>query len=310
MDPVTLSVAGAIIVALLLLFLLAGLRVVNQYERGVVFVLGRLRGAKGPGVFWVPPFISTMRKIDLRIVTIELPPQEGVTRDNVTVRVSAVVYFYVVNPSDAVNNVLDYYRATVQIAQTTLRNVMGQSELDQLLASREEINRSVQQIIDEHTERWGIKVTSVEVKDVELPQTMQRAMAKQAEAEREKRAKVLLAQGEFQAAQTLADAAQVISTEPAALQLRYLQTLTEIAVEKNSTIIFPLPIDLIEPLRELLTSASQRIAPRGNPLERPVPAPTTGTPPPPISEPFGQPQPPTTPLPTNQPRPSDPDTPQ
>ncbi len=240
MDPVTLSVAGAIIVVLLLLFILAGLRVVNQYERGVIFVLGRLRGAKGPGVFWVPPFISTMRKIDLRIVTIELPPQEGVTRDNVTVRVSAVVYFYVVNPSDAVNNVLDYYRATVQIAQTTLRNVMGQSELDQLLASREQINRSVQQIIDEHTERWGIKVTAVEVKDVELPQTMQRAMAKQAEAEREKRAKVLLAQGEFQAAQTLADAANVISTEPAALQLRYLQTLTEIAVEKNSTIIFPL----------------------------------------------------------------------
>ncbi|HEX5158442.1 MAG TPA: slipin family protein [Ktedonobacterales bacterium] len=304
MDPVTLSVAGAIIVALLLLFLLAGLRVVNQYERGVIFVLGRLRGAKGPGVFWVPPFISTMRKIDLRIVTIELPPQEGVTRDNVTVRVSAVVYFYVVNPSDAVNNVLDYYRATVQIAQTTLRNVMGQSELDQLLASREQINHSVQQIIDEHTERWGIKVTAVEVKDVELPQTMQRAMAKQAEAEREKRAKVLLAQGEFQAAQTLADAAQVISTEPAALQLRYLQTLTEIAVEKNSTIIFPLPIDLIEPLRELLTVASHRIAPNTNPPAAPAPTPTTDTPPPPVSEPFGQPQPPTTPLPP--PRPTQP----
>lgn len=266
MDPVAVSVAVAIIVVLLFLFVIAGLRVVNQYERGVIFVLGRLRGAKGPGVFWVPPFISTMRKIDLRVVTIELPPQEGVTRDNVTVRVSAVVYFYVVNPSDAVNNVLDYYRATVQIAQTTLRNVMGQSELDQLLASREQINRAVQQIIDEHTERWGIKVTAVEVKDVELPQTMQRAMAKQAEAEREKRAKVLLAQGEFQAAQTLADAAQVISTEPAALQLRYLQTLTEIAVEKNSTIIFPLPIDLIEPLRELLTVASKRISPSGNPV--------------------------------------------
>lgn len=310
MDPVTLSVAGAIIVVLLLLFILAGLRVVNQYERGVIFVLGRLRGAKGPGVFWVPPFISTMRKIDLRIVTIDLPPQEGVTRDNVTVRVSAVVYFYVVNPSDAVNNVLDYYRATVQIAQTTLRNVMGQSELDQLLASREQINRAVQQIIDEHTERWGIKVTTVELKDVELPQTMQRAMAKQAEAEREKRAKVLLAQGEFQAAQTLADAAQVISTEPAALQLRYLQTLTEIAVEKNSTIIFPLPIDLIEPLRELLTVASHRIAPKGNPPSAPTATPSVGTPPPPISEPFGQPQPPTTPLPTNQPHPNDPNTPQ
>ena len=275
MDPFAIGIAIAIVVILILLFVLAGLRVVNQYERGVIFVLGRLRGAKGPGVFWVPPFISTMRKIDLRVVTFELPPQEGVTRDNVTVRVSAVVYFYVVNPSDAVNNVQDYYRATVQIAQTTLRNVMGQSELDQLLAGREQINRAVQQIIDEHTERWGIKVTAVEVKDVELPQTMQRAMAKQAEAEREKRAKVLLAQGEFQAAQTLADAANVLSTEPAALQLRYLQTLTEIAVEKNSTIIFPLPIDLVEPLRELLEVSARRIAPAGSPA-RPA-APTSPT---------------------------------
>ena len=286
MDPVTWGIAIAVIVILLLLFVVAGLRVVNQYERGVIFVLGRLRGAKGPGVFWVPPFISTMRKIDLRIVTIELPPQEGVTRDNVTVRVSAVVYFYVVNPSDAVNNVLDYYRATVQIAQTTLRNVMGQSELDQLLASREDINRSVQRIIDEHTERWGIKVTAVEVKDVELPQTMQRAMAKQAEAEREKRAKVLLAQGEFQAAQTLADAANVISTEPAAIQLRYLQTLTEIAVERNSTIIFPLPIDLVEPLRELLSGAARRITPPDAP-PRPNPAPASPTPPAPPTGPTG-----------------------
>ena len=286
MDPVTWGIAIAVIVILLLLFVVAGLRVVNQYERGVIFVLGRLRGAKGPGVFWVPPFISTMRKIDLRIVTIELPPQEGVTRDNVTVRVSAVVYFYVVNPSDAVNNVLDYYRATVQIAQTTLRNVMGQSELDQLLASREDINRSVQRIIDEHTERWGIKVTAVEVKDVELPQTMQRAMAKQAEAEREKRAKVLLAQGEFQAAQTLADAANVISTEPAAIQLRYLQTLTEIAVERNSTIIFPLPIDLVEPLRELLSGAARRITPPDAP-PRPNPAPASPPPPAPPTGPTG-----------------------
>ncbi|MGE5334480.1 MAG: slipin family protein [Nitrososphaerota archaeon] len=309
MDPVALSVAIAIIVVLFLLFILAGLRVVNQYERGVIFVLGRLKGAKGPGVFWVPPFISTMRKIDLRIVTIELPPQEGVTRDNVTVRVSAVVYFYVVNPNDAVNNVLDYYRATVQIAQTTLRNVMGQSELDQLLASREQINRAVQQIIDEHTERWGIKVTAVEVKDVELPQTMQRAMAKQAEAEREKRAKVLLAQGEFQAAQTLADAANVISTEPAALQLRYLQTLTEIAVEKNSTIIFPLPIDLVEPLRELVSGAANRLSTADGPTRPGTPA-TTGAGPqpalprmsaPPASMP---PQPPTIP-----PAPMDPNTP-
>ncbi|HEX8983724.1 MAG TPA: slipin family protein [Ktedonobacterales bacterium] len=245
-----------VILILLLLFAIAGLRVVNQYERGVIFVLGRLIGAKGPGVFWVPPFISSMRRIDLRIVTIELPPQEGVTRDNVTVRVSAVVYFYVVSPNDAVNNVMDYYRATVQIAQTTMRNVLGQSELDQLLTDRARMNQAVQTIIDEHTERWGIKVTAVEIKDVELPQTMQRAMAKQAEAEREKRAKVLQAQGELLASQTLADAARVISTEPAALQLRYMQTLTEIAVEKNSTIIFPLPIDIVEPLTAMLRKMS------------------------------------------------------
>jgi len=276
-DATALIGAGVIILAIIMLFILAGLRVVNQYERGVIFVLGRLRGAKGPGLFWVPPFISKMRKIDLRVITIELPPQEGVTRDNVTVKVSAVVYFYVVNASDAVNNVLDYYRATVQIAQTTLRSVIGQSTLDQLLTDREDINRNVQRIIDEHTERWGIKVTTVEIKDVELPVTMQRAMAKQAEAEREKRAKVLLAQGEFQAAQTLADAAELISTQPAALQLRYLQTLTEIAVEKNSTIIFPLPIDLVEPLTELMRRASgaNGATPQANaPQQRPA-LPTT-----------------------------------
>ncbi len=267
-----LAVVIAIVVILLILFVLAGLRVVNQYERGVIFVLGRLIGAKGPGVFWVPPFISSMRKIDLRIVTIELPPQEGVTRDNVTVRVSAVVYFYVVSPNDAVNNVMDYYRATVQIAQTTMRNVLGQSELDELLTERARMNQAVQSIIDEHTERWGIKVTSVEIKDVELPQTMQRAMAKQAEAEREKRAKVLQAQGEALAAQTLADAARVIATEPAALQLRYLQTLTEIAVEKNSTIIFPLPIDLVGPLEEMMRNASSGSA--KTPTPAPVAAPS------------------------------------
>ncbi|MDE3229759.1 MAG: slipin family protein [Chloroflexota bacterium] len=272
--PITIIIV--IVVALLLIFVWAGLRVVNQYERGVIFVLGRLIGAKGPGLFWVPPFISSMRKIDLRIVTVELPPQEGVTRDNVTVRVSAVVYFYVVSPNDAVNNVVDFYRATVQIAQTTMRNVLGQSELDQLLTDRARVNQAVQTIIDEHTERWGIKVTAVEIKDVELPQTMQRAMAKQAEAEREKRAKVLMAQGEALAAQTLADAAKVISTEPAALQLRYLQTLTEIAVEKNSTIIFPLPIDLVEPLADILRkSAAAPVAPAPVMPVMPVaPAPT------------------------------------
>jgi regulator of protease activity HflC (stomatin/prohibitin superfamily) len=266
----SLGAGGVILLIIFGLFVISGLRVVNQYERAVTFVLGRLAGTRGPGLFWVVPMITRLRTIDLRIVTIELPPQEGVTKDNVTVKVSAVVYFYVVNPADAVNQVLDYYRATVQIAQTTLRNVLGQSELDQVLSDREVINRKVQGIIDEHTERWGVKVTAVEIKDVELPQTMQRAMAKQAEAEREKRAKVLLAQGEFQAAQTLADAAQVIATEPAALQLRYLQTLTEIAVEKNSTIIFPLPIDLVEPLTDMMRRASGGQQPR--PVSPPSPA--------------------------------------
>ncbi|MGZ6389852.1 MAG: slipin family protein, partial [Ktedonobacterales bacterium] len=252
----TIAIVAGTIALILLLFGLSGLRVVYQYERVVIFILGRLIGAKGPGIFWVLPLVSRTRKVDLRVVTIELPPQEGVTRDNVTVKVSAVLYFYIVSPNDAINNVQDFYSATVQIAQTTLRSILGQSSLDQLLSDREVINRSVQTVIDERTEHWGIKVTAVEVKDVELPQTMQRAMAKQAEAEREKRAKVLLAQGEFLAAQTLADAAKVISTEPAALQLRYLQTLTEIAVEKNSTIIFPLPIDLVAPLTQLLRRAS------------------------------------------------------
>jgi|SRR5579883_1789813 regulator of protease activity HflC (stomatin/prohibitin superfamily) len=292
-------IVGAIVLVIIVLFLLSGLRVVNQYERGVIFVLGRLTGAKGPGVFWVPPFITQMRKIDLRIVTIELPPQEGVTRDNVTVKVSAVVYFYVVNPNAAVNNVLDYYRSTVQIAQTTLRSVLGQSLLDELLTEREKLNHAVQSIIDEQTERWGIKVTTVEIKDVELPTTMQRAMAKQAEAEREKRAKVLLAQGEYQAAQTLADAAHLISTEPSAITLRYLQTLTEIAVEKNSTIVFPLPIDLVEPLAEILKKGAgitssppapapvQPVAPAIMPPS-PITGPTASVPPTPQIPPAAQ----------------------
>jgi regulator of protease activity HflC (stomatin/prohibitin superfamily) len=263
-----IGIGVGIFLVIVLLAVLSGVRVVNQYERGVVFVLGRLIGPRGPGIFFIPPFISRMVKIDLRIVTIEVAPQEIITRDNVTVKVSAVVYFYVVNPNDAVNQVVDYLRSTVQIAQTTLRNVLGQSDLDDLLAEREKINQRLQVIIDEHTARWGVKVTAVEIKDVELPQTMQRAMARQAEAEREKRAKVLHAQGELQASQTLADAAQIIATEPAALQLRYLQTLTEIAVEKNSTIIFPLPLDLIEPLLDVVRGRSERADGRA---PRPVP---------------------------------------
>ena len=246
-----LIVLGVVVLILLLLFLSA-IRVVQQYERGVIFVLGRLTGAKGPGIFLVPPFITRMIKVDLRIITLTVPPQEVITRDNVTVKVTAVIYFYVVNPSDAVVKVMNFLQATTQIGQTTLRNVLGQSELDELLSQRNKINRELQEIIDEHTERWGVKVTAVEIKDIELPATMQRAMAKQAEAEREKRAKIIHAQGELQASAQLAEAARVIGSQPSTLQLRYLQTLTEIAVEKNSTIVFPLPIDLIAPFVDLM----------------------------------------------------------
>jgi regulator of protease activity HflC (stomatin/prohibitin superfamily) len=238
----------ALVVIILLMVVFSAIRVVQQYERGVIFVLGKLTGAKGPGIFLVPPFITRMIKVDLRVVTLTVPPQEVISRDNVTIKVTAVVYFYVVDPVAAVVNVVNYMQATTQIGQTTLRNVLGQSELDELLSQRNKINRELQTIIDESTERWGVKVTAVEIKDVELPPSMQRAMAKQAEAEREKRAKIIHAQGELQASAQLAQAAQVIGSQPATLQLRYLQTLTEIAVEKNSTIIFPLPIDLVEPL--------------------------------------------------------------
>ena len=237
----TLLVTGLVLAAIVLLFAVifiwSGVRVVQQYERGVIFRLGRLVGAKGPGLFWIWPFISKMRRVDLRIVTLEVPPQEVITRDNVTLKVTAVVYFYIVDPTQAVVQVQDYFRASAQIAQTTLRNVLGQSELDEILAERKLINQKLQAIIDEQTEKWGVKVTVVEIKDVELPSSMQRAMSKQAEAEREKRAKIIHAQGEQQAAATLAQAAEVIASAPAALQLRYLQTLTEIAAEKNSTIV-------------------------------------------------------------------------
>jgi regulator of protease activity HflC (stomatin/prohibitin superfamily) len=245
MDPLTL---GIIILVVFLFLLFSSIRVVQQYERGVIFTLGRLVGAKGPGLFLVVPFISRMIKVDLRIVTLNVPPQEVITRDNVTVKVTAVLYFYVVNPETAITNVVNFIQATTQIGQTTLRNVLGQSELDELLSQRKKINQELQAIIDEHTERWGVKVTAVEVKDIELPATMQRAMAKQAEAEREKRAKIIHAEGELQASTQLAQAASIIGSQPSALQLRYLQTLTEIAVEKNSTIVFPLPMDIVQPL--------------------------------------------------------------
>ncbi len=251
MSIVIASIIGTIVL-LLVIVALSAIRVVQQYERGVIFVLGRLTGAKGPGLFLVPPFISRMAKVDLRIVTLTVPPQEVITRDNVTIKVTAVIYFYVVDPIAAIVNIVNFNQATSQIGQTTLRNILGQSELDQLLADRKKINTDLQAIIDEQTEHWGVKVTAVEIKDIELPATMQRAMAKQAEAEREKRAKVIHAQGELQASAQLAQAAEVISSQPAALQLRYLQTLTEIAVEKNSTIIFPLPMDIIQPMLQMM----------------------------------------------------------
>jgi regulator of protease activity HflC (stomatin/prohibitin superfamily) len=239
-----------LIASLLLLLALAAaaVRVVQEYERGVVFRLGRLVGAKGPGIFFLLPVIDRMVRVDLRVVTLDVPAQEAITRDNVTVRVNAVVFFRVVRPTDAIVQVEDFRRATWNISQTTLRNVLGQSMLDELLANREQVNLKLQQIIDEQTEPWGVKVTIVEVKDVELPQGMQRAMARQAEAEREKRAKIIHAEGEFSAAQQLAEAAGLMAAQPGAMQLRYLQTLTEISVEKNSTIIFPVPIDVLKAL--------------------------------------------------------------
>jgi regulator of protease activity HflC (stomatin/prohibitin superfamily) len=239
----------------LLSLISAAFKITQEYERGVIFRLGRLVGVRGPGWFLIIPFIERMVKIDLRVITLDIPAQDCITNDNVTVKVNAVAYYRIVAPQLAVVAVEDYRRATWQIAQTSLRNVIGQFELDSMLAHREMINTQLQTIIDEQTEPWGVKVSVVEIKDIELPQTMQRAMARQAEAEREKRAKIIHAEGEFQASQQLAAAAQVIGEQPASIQLRYLQTLTEIAVEKNSTIIFPVPIEFIS----ILTNALSRM---------------------------------------------------
>jgi regulator of protease activity HflC (stomatin/prohibitin superfamily) len=238
-----LGIVGFII--LLLIFM--SVKVVTEYERGVIFRLGRLVGAKGPGLFFIMPFIDRMVKVDLRTVTMDVPSQEVITKDNVTVRVNAVVYFRVVDPQSAVVKVLDHIRATSQISQTTLRNVLGQSELDELLTKREKLNLMLQKIIDEHTDPWGVKVSVVEIKEVELAEEMKRSMAAQAEAERERRAKIIHAEGEMQASEKLAEAAAVIGKQPAAIQLRYLQTLNEISSSgKSSTIIFPLPIELLK----------------------------------------------------------------
>jgi regulator of protease activity HflC (stomatin/prohibitin superfamily) len=249
------TIAIAVILLIILVVAVNSIRIAREYERGVVFRLGRLINLKGPGLFLILPFgVDRLIKIDLRVITLVVPPQEVITNDNVTVKVSAVIFFQVVDARSAVTRVFNFREATFQIAQTTLRAVLGQHSLDDLLAKRESINQDLQQIIDQQTEPWGIKVSAVEVKDVELPQTMQRAIARQAEAEREKRAKIIAAQGEFQAAQTLANAAQVISTQPAALALRYMQTLLDLSSEKSSIIVFPIPIELIRPL---LTVAQQ-----------------------------------------------------
>ncbi len=259
-----MEITGALLVVGFLIIvglglLVSAVRIVQEYERGVIFRLGRVSGGpRGPGLFLVIPFIDRMVKVDLRVVTMDIPPQDCITKDNVTVRVNAVVYFRVIDPIRSVINVRNFTQATAQIAQTSLRSVVGQRELDELLANREEVNHDLQHIIDEQTDPWGIKVSIVEVKDVELPEIMKRAMARQAEAEREKRAKIIHASGELAAAEQLKQAANLIAQEPAALQLRYLQTLTEISVEKNSTIIFPVPIDMIEPLLDILRAAQAR----------------------------------------------------
>ena len=233
------------------LILLSGIKVIREYERGVIFRLGRLVGARGPGIFYVWPIIEQMVKIELRIITLDIPRQEVITKDNVTISVNAVLYFRVYDPEDAVVQIQDFLRATSQIAQTTMRAVIGQSELDELLAERDKINDTLQRIIDEHTDPWGIKVTAVEVKDVELPEEMRRAIARQAEAERERRAKVIAAEGEYQASQRLADAADIIGAHPPALQLRFLQTVIEISAEKASTVVFPLPLEMFEMMQQL-----------------------------------------------------------
>ncbi|MBX6423871.1 slipin family protein [Thermosulfurimonas sp. F29] len=238
------------LVLLVILFLSSAIRILREYERAVVFRLGRFLAVKGPGLIILVPVIDKMRKVDLRVVTLDVPPQEIITRDNVSIKVSAVVYFRVVEADKAVIQVEDYYYATSQLAQTTLRSICGQAELDEILSEREKLNARIQKILDADTEPWGVKVSKVEIKEIDLPEEMKRAMAKQAEAERERRAKIINAEGELQASKTLAEAARIMTQEPASLQLRFLQTLREVAAENNSTIVFPLPIDLVKPFLE------------------------------------------------------------
>ncbi len=247
-----LSTYLGIIILFIIIILSSAIRILREYERGVIFRLGRLIGAKGPGLILLIPVVDRMVRVSLRTVVMDVPPQDVITKDNVSLKVNAVVYFRVVHAEKAIVEVERYLDATSQLSQTTLRSVLGQSQLDELLAERDQINRQLQTIIDHQTEPWGIKVSNVEVKHVDLPPEMQRAMAKQAEAERERRAKIIHAEGEFQASQKLREAADVISGNPTALQLRYLQTLTEVASEKNSTTIFPVPIDMLKPFIDII----------------------------------------------------------
>ncbi|HEX8050279.1 MAG TPA: slipin family protein [Solirubrobacterales bacterium] len=274
------AVAGILIVLVFFALIAVGasVRILREYERGVIFRLGRLIAQKGPGLILLIPLVDRMVKVDLRTVTLNIPPQEVITRDNVPCRVNAVAYFRVVDSNRAVVEVENYLIATSQISQTALRSVLGKAELDQLLADRERLNEELQKIIDESTEPWGVKVTAVEIKDVEIPEQMQRAMARQAEAERERRAKIINSEGEFQAAQKLTDAADIISTNPASLQLRYLQTLLEIGTNQNTTVVFPLPMDVLEPF------VGKGAAGRAAGTERP-PRPPASPPPPAPPEP-------------------------
>jgi len=255
-------------VVAVVLYVLASLRVLNQYERAVVFFLGRHVGTRGPGLLFVPWILARIKRVSMRVVALDIPAQDVITRDNISVKVNAVLYFRVVDPSLAVLEIQDYLYATAQLAQTTLLSVLGQVELDELLADRRKVNDILKQIIDERTDFWGIEVSAVEIKDVQLPDGMRRAIAKQAEAERERRAKVISAQGELQASETLALAARMLQSEPASLQLRYLQTLTEVAAENNSTTIFPIPIDLFKPFIQGATQMAARAAPPA-PVELP-----------------------------------------
>ena len=289
-------VIAAVLGVILLIILAASVRILREYERGVVFRLGRLIAQKGPGLILLIPFIDQMVRVDLRTITLNVPPQEIITKDNVTVRVNAVAYFRVVDPNMAITEVENYLLATSQISQTTLRSVLGKAELDSLLSERERLNIELQQIIDEQTEPWGVKVSTVEVKDVELPTEMQRAIARQAEAERERRAKVISADGEFQASAKLSQAADIMSRNPTTLQLRYLQTLLEMGVNQNTTIVFPLPIDLLHAFVRKDGEASP-VAPPVDPAQMPPPIRPEDVPPPDLSgledpEDLGEPPPP------------------